>query len=74
MTHPVITKLIVAGYLEPCVILDGEGRELRGYRPTAKNQRWFGAQFAAREIERENVVDLREVRQHRYFNSTCGGE
>jgi hypothetical protein len=34
MTHPAVLNALKAGLLEPCVILDGDGREVRGYRPT----------------------------------------
>lgn len=42
MAHHSIIAALNAGILEPCVILDGEGRELHGYRPTIVGRRYFG--------------------------------
>lgn len=63
MTHKVINDAIAAGLLEPCRILGPNGEDIHGYMPTRLGQRYFGPRFSAREIERENVVDLREIRE-----------
>jgi hypothetical protein len=42
MTHPAITNAIEAGLLEPCVVLDSEGREIHAFRPTEQARHWFG--------------------------------
>lgn len=44
MAHPSIIAALKAGILEPCVILDDEGRDLRGYRPTASARGYFGSE------------------------------
>lgn len=42
MTCKAIDTAVKVGLLEPAIMLDGEGRELRGYRPTAEAKHWFG--------------------------------
>lgn len=42
MACPAITNAVASGFLEPAVMLDGQGNELHGYIPTEKARSWFG--------------------------------
>jgi hypothetical protein len=50
MVHPAIIAAVNAGLLEPCVILDGNGLELCGYRPTEFGRRYFGPEINQSEV------------------------
>jgi hypothetical protein len=50
MAHPAVNAAVKAGLLEPCVILDGNGLELRGYRPTEFGRRYFGPEIDQSEV------------------------
>lgn len=56
MTHPSVTAAVAAGFLEPCVIMDGDGRELHGYRPTEMGRRYFGP-----DVDQSELVDVTNI-------------
>lgn len=62
MAHPVILRCVEAGFLEPCRIFDGDGRELFGFRPTEQGRKYFGTELVERTIPL-NVVDLKDFRK-----------
>ncbi len=51
----IMQNLVRAGLMEPCVVLDGECREIRAYRPTAKGRRWFGDERQTHTIIAEST-------------------
>jgi hypothetical protein len=56
VTCTAILNAVAAGLLEPCVILDGNCREVCGYRPTESGRRYFGP-----EIELAHTAPLQSV-------------
>lgn len=38
----IMQGLVDKGLMEPCIVLDANCNEVRGYRPTAAGQKWFG--------------------------------
>jgi hypothetical protein len=50
MAHPTVIAAVNAGLLEPCVILNGDGLELHGYRPTELGRRYFGPEIDQSEV------------------------
>jgi hypothetical protein len=45
VAHPAIIAAVNAGLIESCVVLDGNGLELHGYRPTEFGRRYFGPEI-----------------------------
>jgi hypothetical protein len=56
VTCTAIKNAVAAGLLEPCVILDGDCREVCGYRPTEYARPYFGP-----EIELAHTAPLQSV-------------
>jgi hypothetical protein len=68
MTRPTIIAALSAGLIEPCVILDDEGREVRGYRPTERGG-WFFAPTASQRIS-DPIVRAAFERAEREYGQT----